>query len=246
MKIESPNLPCGKVTLFAAAESYPELKTELENLGAEVITVKKDMTFEMREADHPDMHLHHLGDKRIMLYKEDEYLAKELLNKGFEPVFAHSSKQGKYPECTALNALRIGDLLLCSEKTVDRNLREYAEKNKIEIINCRQGYARCASCVVSENAVITADKSVYNALKDRVDVLLISQGFIRHGENYDGMIGGCSSMIDKNKLAFFGDVTSHPDHKLIENFLNNHSVTQVSLGNGELTDVGTFIPLETE
>lgn len=246
MDIKIPNLPQNKVTLFAVAEGFDALSHSLKALGAEVINVKADSTFEACESNHPDMHIHHLGDKKVLLYREDEYLCKEFQQRGFEVLYAAEKKQGKYPKSAALNACRIGNILLCNEKALDKNLCLYAEQNGIEIVSCRQGYARCSTCVVSENAVITSDTSVAKALKGRVDLLEISKGQIKLGNTYDGFIGGCSSMIDKNTLAFFGDITRHSDYINIRSFLEDHSVSALSIGSGPLTDVGTFIPLKTK
>lgn len=246
MNIEIPNLPQSTVSLFAVAEGFDTLSNALKELGTELIYVKKDSVFELCESNHPDMHIHHLGGKKVMLYREDEYLVKDFQQRGFEVLCAAEEKCGKYPKSAAFNACRIGNLLLCNEKALDRNLRLYAEQNGIEIVPCRQGYARCSTCVVSENAVITSDLSVARSLKGRVDVLEISKGQIKLGSTYDGFIGGCSSMIDKKTLAFFGDVTRHSDYINIKSFLENHSVSLFTLGSGLLTDVGTFIPLKTK
>ena len=245
MNIETPNLPKGRVSLFAVAEGFGALSGALKNLGADIIYVKKDDTFDARESSHPDLHLHHLGLNKVMLYREDEYLEKELVKRGFEVLFAADKKSGLYPKSAALNACRIGNLLLCNPKSIDQNLRLYAEQSGIEIAACRQGYARCSTCVVSENAVITSDASVAKALKGRAEVLEISKGQIKLGGGYDGFIGGASSMIDKNTLAFFGDVTRHSDYINIKSFLSNHSVFPMDLTGGELTDAGTIIPLKT-
>ena len=246
MKIEIPNLPQKRVTLFAVADCYPELSKALCSLGAEVISVKKDGVFEPRESNHPDMHMHHLGGNKIAVYREDTELVNCLSDKGFELVFAAGQKKREYPNCAALNACRIGNILLCNEKAVDKSVQEFAEKIGLKTVNCRQGYSRCAVCIVSDYAVITSDPSVCRALDGKIDVLKISAGHIRLGNCNDGMLGGCSGMIDKNKLAFFGDITRHPDFEKIAEFLDKHSVTPVCLGSGELTDVGTIIPLETE
>ncbi len=245
MTIETPNLPQNKVSLFAMAEGFDALSNALLGLNSELIYVKKDEVFEPCESNHPDMHIHHLGGKKIMLYSEDEYLKEEFSKRGFDVVFAADKKSGQYPKSAALNALRIGNMLLCNLKSVDSYLRLYAEQNGIEILPCRQGYARCSTCVVSEQAVITSDPSVAKALGNRAEVLTISRGQIRLGGGFDGFIGGASSKIDKNTLAFFGDISRHCDYINIKSFLSNHSVLPVSLVGGELIDVGTIIPLKT-
>ena len=45
-----------------------------------------------------------------------------------------------------------------------------------EIINVKQGYAKCSICVVSDNAIITADKGIAKAaIQNRIDVLEITR-----------------------------------------------------------------------
>ena len=122
MKIQIPNLPQKKVTLFAVADGYNELHSTLKKLGAEIISVKADEAFEPCESNHPDMHIHHLGNEKVVLYREDEYLAKELKSRGFETVFAKTAKQKSYPCSAALNACRIGNVLLLNPKSADNTL----------------------------------------------------------------------------------------------------------------------------
>lgn len=242
--IEIPNLPDKRVSLAALGEEFSDIAAALENRGVEVISVPTSPLFSRFEKSHADLRIHHLGGRDVMLYKEDEILCKTLSDRGFNVLLAERSLSGKYPECAGLNALRIGNILLCGEKSIDPALKKQAEIRNLEIVYTAQGYSRCAACVVSDNAVITSDSSIYSALKDRVDVLEITKGHIRLADTYDGMIGGASFMIDKNLLAFCGDIKAHPDFKIIEKFLKKHAVDYVCLTDQMLTDVGTAVVLK--
>lgn len=242
--IEIPNLPDKKVSLAALGEEFLNISTALKNRGVEVISVTGSSLFSRYEKCHADLRVHHLGGRDVMLYKEDDDLCKTLRNKGFNVIFAQRNLSGEYPECAGLNALRIGNTLLCGEKSLDPALKKQAEARKLEIIYTAQGYSRCAACVVSENAVITSDPSIFSALNGRVEVLKILQGHICLADTYDGMIGGASFMIDKNLIAFCGDIKAHPDFEGIEKFLTKHGVNYVCLSNEMLTDVGTAVLLK--
>lgn len=242
--IEIPNLPDKKVTLAALGNELCNIASALESKGVEVISIPAQPLFSRYEKSHADLRIHHLGGKDLIMYKEDEILSKILLDKGFNVLFAERKLTGKYPECAGLNALRIGNLLLCANKSVDPTLRRQAESRNLEIIYTAQGYSRCAACVVSKNAVITSDPSIFAALEGRMDVLKIEKGYIRLADTYDGMIGGASFMIDKNLLAFCGNVKAHPDFEIIEKFLKKHSVDYICLTDEMLTDVGTAVVLE--
>ena len=242
MKTATPNLPQNKVTLFACADRQ-ELVDSLKALNAEVIAVKESEIFNNVENDHPDMHLCHLGGNKVVVYKEDEYLWKELSKRDFEVIFAQTEKTGKYPNCAALNVCIIGKIVLCNIKAADKTILDYAQQNGYKIIDCKQGYSRCSTLVVSENSAITDDISVYNALKNEIDVLLVSKGGVDLDGKIDGFIGGCSCFTYKNHLAFFGNLECHPDKEKIEKFLNKYDVKPLCLNSGKLCDVGTILPL---
>lgn len=242
MFIKKPSLPQNKVNLFACADRK-EVCFALEKLGAEVIRVNKSGSFEACESDHSDMHICHLGLNKVVVYKEDTYLYDALLGMGFDLIFSNKQKTSKYPDCAALNALILGKLLLCNKKSVDNTILEFAKENDIKIIDCKQGYTKCSCVVVNEKAVITDDVSVYKALEKEVDVLLVSKADIYLDENKSGFIGGCAGKIDKNKIAFCGNIRLHPDFKKIDSFLKKHKTEYVCLSQGKLLDIGTIMPL---
>lgn len=244
MNVFLPNLPKGEVCLAAVGEEFSGISNAMRGLGIEVISVKIAPRLARFERSHPDMRIHHLEKDQVMVYREDKELVCALSQKGFSVCFAERQLADNYPLCAGLNACRIGNILVCNQKAIDPALRAFARQKGIELVFNRQGYARCAVCVVSENAAITSDPSVYSALKDRIDVLKISAGHIRLADTYDGMIGGCSGMIGENLLAFCGNIETHPDYKEIQLFLSKHKVRYVCLNNDELVDVGSLIPLK--
>ncbi|MBQ8999245.1 MAG: hypothetical protein IJ086_11240, partial [Clostridium sp.] len=60
--------------------------------------------------------------------------------------------------------------------------------------------------------------------------------------NY-GFIGGCSGLISDDELAFFGDITSHPDYNKILEFVISKNKKLVCLSSEKLLDLGSIIPL---
>lgn len=242
MFIKKPSLPQNKVNLFACADRK-EVCFALEKLGAEIIRVNKSGSFEACESDHSDMHLCHLGKEKVVIYKEDTYLKDALLKKGFDVIFAKKQKTSEYPCCAALNALIIGNLLLCNKKSVDDTILDYFKENNMKIIDCKQGYTRCSCVVVNEKAVITDDISVYKALENYIDVLLVSKADIYLDESKSGFIGGCAGNIDKNRIAFCGNVKLHPDFEKIDGFLKKYNKEYVCIAKGKLCDIGTIMPL---
>lgn len=165
-------------------------------------------------------------------------------NSKFNIVKIKEKAGNRYPEDVRLNCAIIGNKLICNKNTVAYEILEYAELNGLTVINVNQGYSRCSICVVSENAIITDDKSIFAAAGNFFnDAQFISKGSIGlKGYGY-GFIGGCCGKIDKNKIAFNGAIESHKDYKLILDFLHRNNVECVELHNEPLSDIGGILPL---
>ncbi|MGN0517541.1 MAG: DUF6873 family GME fold protein [Acutalibacteraceae bacterium] len=241
--IEKPNLPESAVSLMAVSGEFEKIYKHLLNY-TQIIKSRLYIKLNGAEQYHPDMQLCYLGNGNAVC--SNDYLCKEMKNLGFNIVkseFIHNQSTIKYPECTALNALILGDYVIGRLKSIDKNILDYCEKRGLKLINVNQGYTKCSVAIVSQNAVITADDSIYSALKNKIDVLKIHPGYIDlPGYDY-GFIGGCCGLLDKSLLAFTGRIKLHPDHAEIESFLRQHNVNYIELTDERLLDVGSLIPL---
>ncbi len=237
-----PNLPQGEVTLAAISTKAGEAKKNLEALGVECVTVSADKRLPLPICDHPDIQMLHLGERDILTTAE--HLCAGDLNRKFNVSRIGAECSDKYPDDVLLNCTLIGKHIICNEKTVAREVLEYAYKAGLNIINVNQGYSRCSVCVVDENCIITDDIGIFRSAQFFLDdVLLVSKNSIRlNGYNY-GFIGGCSGKIGKDKIGFNGRLESHSDYKLIEEFLCRHNVSAVELSSEVLNDTGGILPL---
>ena len=59
-----------------------------------------------------------------------------------------------------------------------------------------------------------------------------------------GFIGGSCALFSPDTLAFFGDISKHPDYSNIRSFTKNHGVDIISLSNQELYDAGGIIAIK--
>ena len=114
---------------------------------------------------------------------------------------------------------------------------------KIKRVSVRQGYSKCSILPVSESAVITDDESVYNSLKNHVDVLLISKGDVDLAGHEYGFIGGASAKISNDEIFFFGNIEAHRNYNKIHEFLKKHGCTMIYDKNLLLTDFGGLVTL---
>jgi hypothetical protein len=154
-----------------------------------------------------------------------------------------SEEKYKYPKDVYLNCVQVGKYLICNQKHTCNNVIEFAKLNNVQIIDVKQGYAKCSICVVADDAVITEDTGIAKALCERtnIDVLVIEKGHVElQGYEY-GFFGGCCGLIEKNLLAFNGSIEKHPQFDKIKAFCDKHGVEIMSLSNDNLYDIGTII-----
>lgn len=193
-------------------------------------------------ASHADIQIHYLGFDRFVCAPEAHEHYKSLLPDSFELIKGSKPLGAKYPADIPYNAAAVGKTLICnSASTAIEILREYGPCTR-NILSVTQGYSKCSTCVVNSNAIITADTGIaQTAKKNGIDVLRINEGHIElKGMNY-GFIGGASGLIEKNILAFNGELSTHPNGDKIKKFCYNHGVEIAELKNGILTDIGSVI-----
>ena len=186
---------------------------------------------------HPDMFCFKLRNNTWIFYKSAYKNNQEILDSlGLDIITTPDPISGEYPHYIGLNCARVGKYLICAAK-YSHPLIVGDNSDIIDIIDVKQGYARCSTCVVRD-AIITADRGIYEQFP--AEKLLIEAG---HSELYGydhGFIGGCSGFFE-NKLLFTGDIKSHPDYKKIKDFCDCRSVEIVSLSQEKLRDYGGIL-----
>lgn len=241
--VRSPNLPQGRVSVAAVSVQHNQMIDALERQGIKCIGVTPHSGLPEPVRTHSDMLLHHLGEKQIIAAEKNAPYVAKLKLLGFEVGVLSQSLHKTYPQDVSLNSARIANTLICGMHTAPEII-DYCSENGITVSFVNQGYARCSTAIISPCAVITADHSIAEACKiSGLEVLLIQPGFIRLPGYPYGFIGGCCGLIDKDILAFTGNIDSHPEGKRIAEFLRNNTVKYICLTDGELIDIGGILPL---
>jgi len=222
-----------------------EEKCTLISLGFELLTCPPSKLLYEAVCGHPDMLLHIIDSKTIMVHKDmDENFVEKLKNLNFNVVFSMNNLKDTYPEDIILNSISISNLFIHNLKYTDSNLLNYMN-NKVSI-NVKQGYTKCSTAVISKDAVMTSDKTIARALSNEdIDVLLLPPGdILLPGLNY-GFIGGCCGLLDKSSLAFYGDLSYYTFGEKVINFLKKHDVKPIFLRKGKLIDRGSLFIVES-
>ncbi len=200
---------------------YPCFCDELAKFGYNIIPSKNISVFHKPEQNHADMQVLKIKNRVFTLDSCSKIAGRT------------------YPENILLNCLLAGDSLYGLLDYIDDSVKRFCLENNIKLVNVRQGYTRCSALKISENAVITADKSIRNALAENgVDVLLTEPGHIElKGFDY-GFIGG-AGFCDRGRVFFFGNVKSHPDYEKIKQFCEDYnSKIEILCDYMPLTDIG--------
>lgn len=214
-------------------------ENSLKESGYSVIKTEKCIDLAEPVCGHPDMVACKLSDSDILI----KTTLCGLLNfTNLNIIKGKSNLKPEYPFDIAYNAAVVGKYIFCNEKYTDKGIIEYCKKNGIKILNVKQGYAKCSICIVSDNAIITADKCIYNAAKEnKIDVLLIdNKGIILNGYD-EGFIGGATGLIEKDLLAVNGNIELHKSRDEIKSFCRKYGVNIISLSDEPITDIGSII-----
>lgn len=193
-------------------------------------------------ASHPDMLLWIYG-KNIVTYEDYIPLAKDsfdlLESLGYTIIPHRKSPNEKYPFDVAMNCALVGNTVIGNEKHMSEEIKKTAKDNGLQTLNVKQGYAKCSTVTVSDNAIITADPSIAKATrKVGIDVLKIRPEHVSL-DGYDtGFLGGASGSTQA-EVIFCGSLDTHPDAVSIKDFCASHGKRAVSLGNAPLYDYGT-------
>ena len=238
--INNPNLPDNRVTGVIVGSAYKNTIKSLAKIGIRNINISYNTNLPGYLQYHSDMNIFH--------YKNNEfYISNKSAGESYDDFLYNlipESISAKYPSDCRLNAVRIGNKLICNNKSVSASIINRAQSDGLTIIEVRQGYTKCSICVTDNNSFITDDESIYkSAGKYFDDILFISKGSVKlKGTNY-GFIGGCTGKTDKNKIAFNGRIESHSDHNKIIDFLQKHNLIPVELLDTELYDIGSILPV---
>ncbi|WML35860.1 DUF6873 family GME fold protein [Clostridium sp. OS1-26] len=217
----------------------------LKKLGCDVLVCPQSPILYEAVCGHPDMLLHIINQKNIVVHKDmNNGFINLLKNLGLSVTFSENSLGSTYPYDIILNSVNLPNLFIHNIKYTDPKLLEMVNVKKL--INVKQGYAKCSTAIVSQNAAMTSDTTIAKSLsKENIDVLLLPPGdILLPGLNY-GFIGGCCGLLDKNLLAFYGDLNYYAYGKEVSYFLKKHNIEPIFLRKHKLIDRGSLFVIET-
>lgn len=155
-----------------------------------------------------------------------------------------------YPGNAVYNACATGKYFIHRIKYTDPALLHFAKSMGLTLVDVPQGYTRCTTLPVDEDAIITADRGVAAPCRRAgLTVLEISPGHVSLPGYPYGFLGGAAGRVG-NEILFHGDLSTHPDGPAIGRFIQGRGLTCVDFSDARrfpglsgvpLTDIGSII-----
>ena len=214
--------------LYIGSGVTHKMRETLENKNIPFAVMRDNPSLPLPLASHPDMSAVNVCGKT--------FSAGEMA-KFFGCADTGESFGESYPRDVLFNGFTLCGKLFCNEKGFSDVVADFARKNGIEVINVKQGYAKCSTLVLGDKGIITADVGIAEAAKPFCKVLLIESGGIALPPYEYGFIGGASLVLE-NEVFFFGDLSGHKNHNEILSFIEDCGFSAISLSDEPLTDCG--------
>ncbi len=244
--LQKPFIPSGKVKTVLIDRYTPRDIVESLNEMEIKICFTAETNTDDSVSTHPDMQFLYLGNGKAVTWDLFyEYYVKLLKETGIEIIKAKQSFTFKYPENTALNCVICGDYLIHNHKFTDITILD--ECKNLTKLNVSQSYSKCSTAITGTSSIITEDSVIYEtAVQNRFEACHIGRGdILLKGYDY-GFIGGASGLIDKNRIAFTGNMRYHKSFETIEYFCNKQKIEMIFLSKEKPIDIGSIIPLTEE
>lgn len=238
---------------FISDAARPELTEYIKSLGFMVRKIAPAKQLPAGICSHADLQVCRMGlnyetpsrfdldDSAIQSKKFDDGATTHMESSSAVYIINPDRLGYKYPDYVLYNAVCTGRFMVCNEKYTAQELLAFSRSKGIDIINVKQGYAKCSCVIVDENSIITYDAGIAKECqKYDMNVLLVSPGHIELEGYNTGFIGGTSGRIGKH-IIFNGNLEVHPDFASIKTFIEERSLRCKWFTEWPLTDIGSII-----
>lgn len=248
--IINPNLPEGSVKLaIIDGRIGIDAEKKLKSLGMGLLKMKPHRGLYEAVCSHPDMLLHHIGDRTVVFAPgTDPALLNELRTYGFTLLEGKRELSPSYPLDIAYNVARVGNKYFHNLKYTDPVIAGRLERMGIKAVHIEQGYAKCSMLPVDKNSIITSDPGVAKAAeREGLHVLLADFGSsIKLPGLNCGFIGGAGGMLSEKICAVNGKINDLSCFKAVSTFLSKRKINFLELSDEPATDIGSILPLISE
>ncbi len=206
-------------TVYISENAYPDTLRHISSTGAVIKLISHDSRLGKFTGDHPDLRLAAVGGRAVFSPEED-----------WRP---------DYPGNAAFCAVVLDGVLLHRLDLTSPRLLEAAAG--YELVNVRQGYAKCSSVTVDGRSLITSDPGICRAaVCCGLDVLRVEAGGVLLPGYPEGFLGGATGRV-RDEIVFNGSLEAHPDRDAIRAFIKERGLGIWEASGLPLRDIGSII-----
>ena len=225
------------MTYILVAENFPEEAAEKLKSYGKVVRTRANKNLLRGLDTHPDILTHPLPSGEIVVDRDNlEYYKNIFPDKKILP--SHSILSKKYPKDVSLNAFTFKNYFIHNLKYTDKFLLDYYKESGYDLVNIKQGYAKCSS-LVTDDFIITSDGGIYESLRDFIPIYKIDHKQIKLQNFNYGFIGGASGVLGK-KIFFTGDFSNHSSHEEILKIIKKYNYEIEILSKDQIEDFGSI------
>ena len=219
------------------AENFPEEAAEKLKAYGKVVRTRANKNLLKGLDTHTDILVHPLPKGEIVVDRDNlEYYKNIFPDKKILP--SHSILSKEYPKDVSLNAFTFKNYFIHNLKYTDKFLLNYYKESGYDLVNIKQGYAKCSS-LVTDDFIITSDGGIYESLRDFIPIYKIDHKQIKLQNFNYGFIGGAIGVLGK-KIFFTGDFSHHSSHEEILKIINKYKYEIEILSKDQIEDFGSI------
>lgn len=215
------------------------IRRNLEKLDLEPMEIPRCPSVERPLSGHPDIQIF-IHEKNVFCHHEIEMSFLKRIEKYAQVIICESRLSEPYPLNIPFNIACTGSIAFHRRSHTDSRIAEYLALRDIPLVNVSQGFAKCATLIVNDNHIITADRSIHRmAEANNITSLLIESGDIELPGYQYGFIGGATGTL-KDAILFTGKIGRHRDYRRICEGIEQSGKRIIYLSEEDAVDLGTI------
>lgn len=230
-------------------------KEYIKSLGYKIIEVRFNLKTYDEISAHPDIYYVKVGNMC--------FASPGKVIDGFNMLAGNAEVGNAYPEDVPYNIALVGRNAVHNFNYTDKNLLAYLKGADFNFVHVNQGYSKCSTCVLTEDACIVSDIGIARALIDAgIDVLYVSEPDIKllkrtnsifideermrfEYSDMTGFIGGAMVRLG-DTVILFGDKCNLVNGGKIQKFIENKGLKFHDFEGLDIIDYGGVIEVEKD
>ncbi len=215
------------------------IRKNLKRLDLEPVEIPRCPSVEKSLSGHPDIQIFLHGTK-VFCHPGIEMTFLKRIEKYAQVIICESMISEPYPLNISYNIACTGSIAFHKRSHTDSTIAEYLGSLNIPLVNVNQGFTKCATLIINDNHIITADRSIHRiAEANNITSLIIESGDIELPGYRYGFIGGATGTL-KDAILFTGRISQHRDYKKIREGIEQSGKKIIYLSVEKAVDLGTI------